>query len=113
MSLRRTSSNSDTYAVMNLPPTVVVNGATGAIGSATAAVLARRGARVIVMARPSDRLEALVERLGGPDNRIPAVPVDRLSMSSVRAAARDITRAGGHIDAFLNVAAVFVKRYHK
>jgi NAD(P)-dependent dehydrogenase (short-subunit alcohol dehydrogenase family) len=99
--------------MVNLHPTVVVNGATGAIGSATAAVLARRGARVIVMARPSDRLEALVERLGGADNRISSVPVDLSSMSSVRAAARDINRAGGHIDAFLNVAAVFVKRYHK
>ncbi len=96
-----------------LHPTVVVNGATGAIGSATAAVLARRGARVIVMARPSERLDALVERLGGADNRISSVPVDLSSMSSVRAAAREINRAGGHIDALLNVAAVFVKRYRK
>jgi NAD(P)-dependent dehydrogenase (short-subunit alcohol dehydrogenase family) len=99
--------------VVTLHPTVVVNGATGAIGSATAAVLARRGARVIVMARPSDRLDALVERLGGAENRISSVPVDLSSMSSVRAAAREINRAGGHIDALLNVAAVFVKRYRK
>jgi len=99
--------------VVNLHPTVVLNGATGAIGSATAAALARRGARVIVMARPSDRLDSLVERLGGEDNRVSSVKVDLSSMSSVRAAAREINRAGGHIDALLNVAAVFVRRYRK
>jgi NAD(P)-dependent dehydrogenase (short-subunit alcohol dehydrogenase family) len=96
-----------------LHPTVVVSGATGAIGSATAAVLARRGVRVIALARPSDRLNALVERLGGADNRISSVPVDLSSMSSVRAAAREINRAGGHIDALLNVAAVFLRGYQK
>ncbi|HVS50197.1 MAG TPA: SDR family NAD(P)-dependent oxidoreductase [Candidatus Dormibacteraeota bacterium] len=96
-----------------LHPTVVVSGATGAIGSATAAVLARRGARVIVLSRPSDRLNALVDRLGGDDNRISSVPVDLSSMSSVRAGAREINRAGGHIDALLNVAAVFLRDYNK
>ena len=65
------------------------------------------------MARPSERLDALVERLGGIDNRVSQVPVDLASMKSVRMAAREISRAGGHIDALLNVAAVFVNRYQK
>jgi NAD(P)-dependent dehydrogenase (short-subunit alcohol dehydrogenase family) len=99
--------------VDSLHPTVVISGATGALGSATAAVLARRQARVILMARPSDRLDALVEGLGGADNRITQVPVDLSSMSSVRSSAREINRAGGHIDALLNVAAAFVSRYQK
>jgi NAD(P)-dependent dehydrogenase (short-subunit alcohol dehydrogenase family) len=96
-----------------LHPTVAVSGATGAIGSATAALLARRGARVVLIARPSDRLDALADRLGGTENRVSTVPVDLSSMSSVRAAAREINRAGGHIDALLNVAATFVSGYHK
>jgi NAD(P)-dependent dehydrogenase (short-subunit alcohol dehydrogenase family) len=99
--------------VVALHPTVVISGATGAIGSATAAILARRGVRVILMARPSERLDALVEKLGGADNRISQVPVDLSSMSSVRSAAREINRAGGHIDALLNVAAVFARHYRK
>jgi NAD(P)-dependent dehydrogenase (short-subunit alcohol dehydrogenase family) len=103
----------DTYPVVALHPTIVISGATGAVGSATAAALARRQARVILMARPSDRLDALVEGLGGADNRISQVPVDLASMSSVRSAAREINRAGGHIDALLNVAATFVSRYQK
>ena len=99
--------------VVALHPTVVLSGATGAIGSTTAALLVRRGVRVIALARPSKRLDALVKRLDGPDNRISSVPVDLSLMSSVRAAAREVNRAGGHIDALLNVAAVFANSYHK
>ena len=99
--------------MIGLHPTVVVTGATGAIGSATAAVLARRGARLVLMARASDRLDALVERLGGTENRVLSAPVDLASMPSVRTAAREINRAVGHIDALLNVAATFVRSYHK
>ena len=71
------------------------------------------GVRVIVLARPSDRLNALVERLGGSDNRVSSVPIDLSSMSSVRHASRTINRGGGHIDALLNIAAVFVRGYQK
>ena len=99
--------------MIGLHPTVVISGATGAIGSATASVLERRGARLVLMARPSERLDALVERLGGEDNRISSVPVDLSSMSSVRIAARAINREGGHVDALINMAAVFVRRWQK
>jgi NAD(P)-dependent dehydrogenase (short-subunit alcohol dehydrogenase family) len=99
--------------VAGLHPVVVVTGATGAIGSATAAVLARRGARVLLLARPSDRLTAAVKGLGGEENRISSVPVDLSSLSSVRSAAREITRTVGHVDALLNVAATFTREYHK
>jgi len=99
--------------VIALHPTVVISGATGAIGSATASVLARRGARVVLMARPSERLDELVEQLGGTDNRISSVPVDLSSMSSVRLAAREINRAGGRVDALINMAAVFVRTFEK
>ena len=96
-----------------LHPTIVITGATGAVGAATATTLARQQARLIVMARTSERLDALVERLGGAENRVSQVPVDLASMSSVRSAAREINRAGGHVDALLNVAAAFVNRYQK
>jgi NAD(P)-dependent dehydrogenase (short-subunit alcohol dehydrogenase family) len=99
--------------VIALHPTVVINGATGAIGSATAAVLARRGARLILMARPSERLDDMVEELGGTDNRVSRVPVDLSSMSSVRLAAREINREGGRVDALINLAAVFVRTFQK
>ncbi len=73
-------------------PTVVVTGARGAVGSATVEVLRQRGARVIALTRPS---------------------LDLSSMASVRAAARELNREGAHIDALLNIAAVFTARYQK
>jgi NAD(P)-dependent dehydrogenase (short-subunit alcohol dehydrogenase family) len=96
-----------------LHPVVVVTGATGAIGSATASVLARRGARVVLLARPSKRLDAALERLGGEDNRVRSVPVDLSSLSSVRSAAREIVRTVSHVDALLNIAATFTREYRR
>jgi retinol dehydrogenase-12 len=96
-----------------LHPVVVVTGATGAIGAATALVLVRRGARVLLLARPTDRLAAEVKRLGGEDKRVSSVGVDLSSLASVRSAAREIGRAVGHIDALLNVAATFTSEYRK
>jgi len=65
------------------------------------------------MARPTDRLDDLVDRLGGAENRVSSVPIDLSSLSSVRVAAREINRAGGHVDALLNIAATFVSGYRK
>src|SRR5439155_26999574 len=72
--------------------TVVVTGSTGAIGSATIAVLEKRRAQVVPLSRAS---------------------VDRSSMASVRVAARELNRTVGHIDALLHIAAVFTPRYQK
>lgn len=95
-----------------LNPVVAVTGATGAIGSATAALLARRGARLLLLGRPSERLDALVEQLDR-DNRVSSVEVDLSSLASVRAAARQISRTVAHVDALLNVAAVFTPEYRQ
>jgi len=72
--------------------TVVVTGATGAIGSATVAALEKRRAQVIALSRPA---------------------LDLSSMASVRAAARELNRTAGHIDALLHIASVFTPRFQK
>ncbi len=95
-----------------LHPVVVITGATGAIGSATAALLARRGARLLLLSRPSDRLDAMVTRLD-TDNRVTSVEVDLSSFASVRAAARQISREVAHVDAVINTAAVFTSEYEQ
>jgi NAD(P)-dependent dehydrogenase (short-subunit alcohol dehydrogenase family) len=95
-----------------LHPVVVITGATGAIGSATASLLARRGAQLLLLGRPSDRLDTLVERLDR-DKRVSSVEVDLSSLASVRLAARQISRTVTHIDALLNVAAVFTSEYQQ
>jgi NAD(P)-dependent dehydrogenase (short-subunit alcohol dehydrogenase family) len=96
-----------------LNPRVVVTGATGAIGSAAAALLVKRGARVVLMARPSPRLNALVESLSEGDNRIASIPVDLSSLQSVRTAARQLFREGEHIAALIHIAAIFTTKYQK
>ncbi len=93
-----------------LHPVVVITGATGAIGSATAAQLVRRGARLLLLSRPSDRLDAMVTRLD-VDNRVTSVELDLSSIASVRAAARQISREVTHVDALINAAAVFAANY--
>jgi NAD(P)-dependent dehydrogenase (short-subunit alcohol dehydrogenase family) len=95
-----------------LHPVVVVTGATGAIGSATAELLARRGARLLLLSRPSDRLDTLVAKLDR-DGRVSGVEVDLASLASVRAAARQVARTIGHVDALVNVAAVFTSEYQQ
>jgi NAD(P)-dependent dehydrogenase (short-subunit alcohol dehydrogenase family) len=95
-----------------LHPVVVVTGATGAIGSATAELLARRGARVLLLSRPSDRLDTLVTKLDR-DGRVSSVEVDLASLVSVRAAARQVASEVGHVDALVNVAAVFTSEYQQ
>ncbi len=95
-----------------LHPVVVITGATGAIGSATAALLVRRGARLLLLSRPSDRLDAMVTRLD-VDNRVTGVELDLSSFASVRAAARQISREVTHVDALINTAAVFAANYEQ
>jgi NAD(P)-dependent dehydrogenase (short-subunit alcohol dehydrogenase family) len=95
-----------------LNPVVVITGATGAIGSATATILARRGARLLLLGRPSERLDGIVENLDH-DNKVSSVEVDLSSLSSVRLAARQIARAVPHVDVLLNVAALFTSVYEQ
>ena len=99
--------------VAALHPTVIVTGATGAIGSVAVDVLSGRGARVVLMARPSSRLDALAARLAAADRRVSTVPVDLASMASVRAAAKTINADGERVQALLNVAAVFSPSYQR
>jgi NAD(P)-dependent dehydrogenase (short-subunit alcohol dehydrogenase family) len=65
------------------------------------------------MARPSLRLDAMVERMSQGDNRIVSVPVDFASLSSVRAAARQLNRDGDPIAALVLTAATFSARYQR
>lgn len=98
---------------MALNPKVVVTGATGAIGSATATLLVQRGARVVLLARQSPRLEALVDRLSVGENRVASIAVDLSNMNSVRTAARRLFRENEHIAGLVHIAAVFTPRYQK
>lgn len=91
-------------AAAHLPETVVITGATAGVGRATAHAFARRGARIGLLARGLERLEATrreVEALGG---QALVVPTDVADCEAVEAAAEAVEAAFGPIDVWINNA---------
>jgi NAD(P)-dependent dehydrogenase (short-subunit alcohol dehydrogenase family) len=87
-------------------PVVVITGATGGIGSATARAYARRGARLVLLARSRHRLDALrdeVERLGAEAvvTRADVADADAVDAAFAAAEARF-----GRVDVVVHSAAV-------
>lgn len=83
---------------------VVITGATAGVGRATALKLAARGAKIGLLARGLDRLEATrreVEALGG---EALCVPTDVADPDQVEAAAVAVEEAFGPIDVWINNA---------
>jgi NADP-dependent 3-hydroxy acid dehydrogenase YdfG len=88
------------------PPVVLVTGATGGIGTATVRAYARRGARLVLVARSANRLEALradVEATGSTALVAAADIADAGAVDSAFAAA--VTRFG-RVDVVVHAAAV-------
>ena len=87
---------------------VVVTGASAGIGRATVRELARRGARIGLVARGRERLEAAareVEELGG---RALVLPLDVADAVAVEAAAARTEEAFGPLEAWINNAMLSV-----
>jgi len=85
---------------------VVITGASGGIGRATAQRFAKEGARIALLARGRAGLQATaeeVEQLGG-DALV--LPVDVAHAASVEAAAASVEEAFGEIDIWINDAMV-------
>ena len=79
-----------------------VTGASSGIGEALVPALLARGANVVVSARRSDKLDALVAQHGR--DRVAAVPVDLTKLDTLEDAARRAEAAFGQVDALINNA---------
>lgn len=93
---------------MSPQPVMIVTGATNGIGEAAAIELARRGARVGIVARNPRKADATVDRIKAT-TRDAAVDVfigDLSLMSDVRAVAAQILERYQHIDVLLNNAGI-------
>lgn len=81
----------------------VVTGGTGALGQAVAGGLVASGARVVVVARRTDLVEALAAELGGPACAL-GVVADVLDPGHLAAALGTVMREWGRVDVLVNAA---------
>ncbi len=82
--------------------TAIITGASSGIGAATARLAVAAGYRVALAARSAEKLERLVDELGGPDRAL-AVACDVASLADQTAMAEATLAAFGRIDiAFAN-----------
>ena len=82
----------------------VVTGASSGIGAGLARALARRGARVALVARRADRLEELAREIERAGSRALPLACDVADEASVQAAARRVIDELGRIDLMVNAA---------
>jgi NADP-dependent 3-hydroxy acid dehydrogenase YdfG len=82
---------------------VVITGSSSGLGEATARLLATKGAKLVLAARRTDRLDALVGELGGETL---AVETDVTDRAAVQALADAATERFGQVDVMLNNAGV-------
>jgi NAD(P)-dependent dehydrogenase (short-subunit alcohol dehydrogenase family) len=82
----------------------VVTGATGVLGGAMAAGLARAGARVVVLGRRSERAEEVASRIAADGGEVLALLADVLDAAQLRRAREKVIGEWGRVDALVNAA---------
>lgn len=85
---------------------VVVTGASGGVGRATARLLATRGAKIALLARGTEGLEGARREVEARGGQALAVPTDVSQFDQVQAAADAIERKFGCVDLWINNAMV-------
>lgn len=85
---------------------VLITGASSGIGEATARILARKGHRLVIGARRTDRLEALAKQLNEEGGTVEFASLDVTDLEDVRAFAGVALEKFGRIDVIVNNAGV-------
>jgi len=85
---------------------VVITGASGGIGAATALALARRGASLVLAARRRNALEEVATRCRDAGGDAVVVPTDVRNLDEVERLGERAITTYGHLDAWVNNAAV-------
>ncbi|AUX69009.1 2,5-dichloro-2,5-cyclohexadiene-1,4-diol dehydrogenase [Porphyrobacter sp. HT-58-2] len=82
----------------------LVTGGSDGIGLATAALLARRGAQVVICGRRPEQLETARARIAGEGGKIEAVTLDVTDFPAFEALIADIAACHGRLDMLVNNA---------
>ena len=88
--------------------TVVITGASGALGSTLARDMAAAGANLALLERSAEKLGALVESLGAPEGRVFTHQVDVSEAVATHAAAEAVAAHFGRVDALLHLVGGWV-----
>lgn len=83
---------------------IVITGASAGVGRATAHAFSKRGARIALIARGVDRLEATAAEVREEGGEPLVVPVDVADADALDQAAEQIERTLGPIDVWVNAA---------
>lgn len=86
----------------------LITGASSGIGEATALQLAAHGIRVVVAARRTERLAALVERIGQTGKQAISLAVDVTDEQQVQAMVRQAHERWGRLDILVNSAGLML-----
>lgn len=89
---------------------VVITGASFGQGEATARLLARAGAHVVLIARTKERLEEVVAEITNAGGAATAYPVDVSDMAAVDATAAQILQHHGRVDVLIHNAGKSLRR---
>ena len=94
--------------------TVLITGATGAIGRVTSIELAKAGCELIICGRDMQKLDALKSELIqiNRSSQVDCIAVDLSEGVSIRQAVANIKRKHNSINAIINVAAIFKASRH-
>lgn len=90
----------------NIQKVVVITGASSGIGEATARLLAKNGAKVVLGARRTDRLEKLVEEIHASGGMAEFKAVDVTDREDVKAFAQFAKDKFGRVDVIFNNAGI-------
>jgi NAD(P)-dependent dehydrogenase (short-subunit alcohol dehydrogenase family) len=89
-------------------PVVVITGSSAGLGRAIAHAFAKRGARLALLARNPEALQAAVEECEALGGHAMAIPTDVSDAEAVQSAADRVEREIGPIDVWINDAMVSV-----
>lgn len=85
---------------------VIITGASGGIGAATARVLARQGAKVVLAARREDELRALQSEITAAGGQALAVPSDVSRRADIDRLVATTIKTYGRVDVLINNAGI-------
>jgi NAD(P)-dependent dehydrogenase (short-subunit alcohol dehydrogenase family) len=89
---------------------VMVTGASSGIGRAVARAMARYGARVMLVARSVDKLEALKEEIESEGGQAAVHPADLADMDACEQLGRRVLEEQGRVDILINNAGRSIRR---